>query len=745
LRNLAIALEIILILSIVPSIYSLPEVNDPSSSQTLTGKPSELKEDALERGRALFRPLNQMLSGASALVTEGIDFRLPKSKSEALNEFKAESSSPILQAASASLVPYRDPTQKFSRNLLLTRDLGQFPFQTEPSISVNPKNPDHLIVGVIDYNSPNVVSYVSIDRGATWEGPFQPRYLDKDLGAAGDPVVAFDRKGNAYISSISIGIVEFSVAGIPFEVLTSGIAVTRSPDGGFTWDRSIRSSGGAVEIRTFPVSEGIGGFLKVGFLDKPWMIVGPSRDDSSKDTIYVTYTNFVIRYDIVYLLGGQLFYFANPVLETTIEIARSEDQGKTWSKPMAVSPTVKREFTGSAIKRVIQGSQPAVGPDGTVYLSWFDSTDDGEFKDLGEIWVVRSDNGGRSFSKPILVDTRGELAFSPRTANFRAWASGFPQIAVGPTGQVSIAYGARPGDKPTDDGDIFIATSSDKGENWTRKRINDDETDRFQFFPAIAYDPKGAIHAMWGDFRDDKTEKRYHIYYSKSEDGGNKWSENARVTDFPSNPNRAFPRGLFIGDYFSIQVTKDDVYMVWADGRLGEFGSLDQKIGFARLTPMPSPSILVSPSRGAGGSGIQIQGFDFQPDIEIFVQISGAIITSARTDKDGRFLIGLFIPIAGEGAQEIRIIDATGNVAVASFFMDVGFNTINKQLNDALGRLANIGSVFSGKPISNSSSVEQLQEQLGNMTTITWIATGLSATATLIAVIAMALILKRLK
>src|SRR5207249_1134917 len=242
---------------------------------------------------------------------------------------------------------------------------------------------------------------------------------------------------------------------IAYQVDTSSISVARSTDGGSSWGTPFRSSTSRIAVNTTAVSQGIGGTLRIGFLDKPWMSVGPSKADPSKNSVYVTYTDFVQRLDIVYILQGQLIYFANPVLETTIELVHSEDGGQTWSRPVAVSPTVIRSFSGQGNTRIVQGSESVVAPDGTVYASWFDSTDDG---------------------------------------------------------------------------DVFFATSTDRGQTWAHKRVNDDGTSTFQFFPALAYDPKGSIHLMWGDFRDDKTEKAYNIYYSKSDDGGKTWSENARVT-----------------------------------------------------------------------------------------------------------------------------------------------------------------------------------------------------------------------
>ncbi|MEZ4507140.1 MAG: hypothetical protein R2848_15140, partial [Thermomicrobiales bacterium] len=59
-------------------------------------------------------------------------------------------------------VPFRNPAPGFSRNLLITRNYGYSPFQTEPHMVVDPTDPDHLVMGTIDYNMGSVMSvYVS--------------------------------------------------------------------------------------------------------------------------------------------------------------------------------------------------------------------------------------------------------------------------------------------------------------------------------------------------------------------------------------------------------------------------------------------------------------------------------------------------------------------------------------------------------------------------------------------------------
>ncbi|MFQ6134278.1 MAG: sialidase family protein, partial [Nitrososphaerales archaeon] len=419
-----------------------------------------------------------------------------------------------------------------------------------------------------------------------------------------------------------------------------------------------------------------------------------------------------VRYEIVSFLEGGLFGFQNPVVETTIELARSEDEGRTWSSPVAVSPTVRIVYTGAAEgeqfgqeDRVVQGSQPLVAEDGTLYVAWLDSTDDSAFEGLAEIWVARSEDGGRTFAKPVVAANFLEPDFSPRTAFFRSWGGTFPQLASGPDGDISMVYVARPPGKPADDGDVYYIRSEDGGRSWTRpERVNDDVTNAFQFFPAVSVDPKGVVHAMWGDFRDDKSEKRYNIYYSKSEDEGETWLENTIVTDYPSNPNFAFPNGIFIGDYFAIEATEDNVYMVWADGRLGELGVANQKIAFARLSPIRLPSIFLSPPSGAGGKDVVIQGFDFQPEQDIFLEVSGAVVSSGRTDLDGKFSMRTFVPISGEGAHDIRVFDASGNVATASFYMEFGFDTIENRLQKTVRDLQ--ASILGAPPSENITGIQ---------------------------------------
>ncbi len=644
-------------------------------------------------GSALSKPFHDYLSSSVWLITQGLDPRFktgPISNIYPPKQSKAgDNSTQASSAGQGPLVPYRNPSQKFSRNMLITRDFSPLPFQTEPSIAVNPKDPEHLVLGVVDYNFPGITSYTSIDSGTTWEGPYHIKYPPDDQAGAGDPVISFDRDGNVYSAGISVALEDFTVGPASGESVISAIPISKSSDGGVTWEEPISSRREHISIKPIGTDEqGESRYeLSIPFLDKPWISTGPSKYNPDRDNIYVTYTKFVTKFRVEFLFGMEPF-LGIPITQTSIEMVKSVDQGKTWSEPVTVSPVVESTIGQEAQKRVLQGSQPIVAPDGTLYITWVDSTDDNSFEKRAEIYVAKSETEGLTFTTERAADFN-EIPFSPRNSFFRYWASGFPQISIDQDERIYVMYTARSPERD-DDGNIYLARSGDYGTSWTNTKINDDNTNRLQFFPAITSDPNGHLHAMWGDMRDDPSESKYHIYYSTSEDGGRTWTENSRVTDFPTNPNHAFPGGAFIGDYFTIAATEDEVYMAWPDGRLGEFGPQNQKIGFARKGLMPMPSIFLSPPSGPGGMDITIQGSNFQPDQDVYLEISGAIISTVRSDDIGNFSARIFVPISGEGAHDFRAIDASGNVANASFYMDFGFDNIQtqvEQITDTIEKL----------------------------------------------------------
>ena len=647
-------------------------------------------------------------------------------------------------AAANQQVPFRNPAPAFSRNLIVSRHLGPNTIQTEPHIAVNPFDPEHLVMGAIDYNfAGGIALYTSFDGGETWDGPNRLRFFREDFGFGGDPVLTFDQTGAVYISAISIGFEEFRLGSVLSFASTSSMLVARSNDGGLTWNEPVAAARGLISTVSNVDSDGKErGTLTLPFLDKQWIDAGPDPDDPSKDILYLSYTEFKDTYSLIY--ADEIPYLSSPVSESTIRVVSSRDSGVTWSEPTDVSPTVLSSeganapngegeraigplFGGSAVdsvvqaneqgelqqpgqitqetggtteaNRTVQGSQPKVMADGTVVIAYLDTTNDGIQEGLFTIQVVRSFDGGKTYTEADSAGVFREPHFRPRTANFRYWGAAFAQVAVGPGEEIYILTTGLPPDKATDDGDIYLMRSFDGGESWLEpKRLNTDQTDALQFFPSIDVSPNGVVHAIWGDMRDDPDGVRYHIYYSRSEDKGETWgftipeqnftAPDTRVTDFASNHLRGFPGGQFIGDYFSLAATDVDVYAVWADTRQGEFGAATQAIGFARQTAIEPASLFLNPPSGSAGRIVDIQGFGFQPESNVLLLVSGVITANPRTDEDGQFQTSIYMPLTGEGPTSISAFDETGNSATASFFTEFGFDTLQEALEEINDQLA---------------------------------------------------------
>jgi len=67
----------------------------------------------------------------------------------------------------------------------------------------------------------------------------------------------------------------------------------------------------------------------------------------------------------------------------------------------------------------------------------------------------------------------------------------------------------------TNNADIFLALSSNGGQSWTTKRINDDNTTRNQILPSVAVDPtSGYIYVAYLDARlnKDNFDDTLHYY-----------------------------------------------------------------------------------------------------------------------------------------------------------------------------------------------------------------------------------------
>ena len=592
-----------------------------------------------------------------------------------LSQYPLQQTLPILQSPRGMF----GEQSFFGLNVRATRDSpNYYPFENEPAIAVNPTNPSNIVVAAHDYGDPyytiGIAVYRSFDGGKTWIGPSRmiPTYGD----SMSDPSLAFGRDGTLYLSYLSVGV---------FSEIT--LAISR--DGGATWSfvRALNYSFQA-------------------FYDKPWIAVGPDPANPLRDIIYITYTEFKGYYEV----------------NLSIKLIRSRDGGRTFEGPFSVS------WEGKYPDILVQWSYPVVDQNGTLYVSFFGmKTERGLYgpRSIQGIWVARSIDGGATFSEPVLAaETHWWFPYYSGLYGFR-WVVPTPATTVGPDGSIYIAYEDSPGGSEGPDmADIFLVVSRDGGRSWSRPvRVNDDRGYAAQFFPMIAVRRSdGSIHIAWGDKRLEPSGVGYDIYYTYSNDGGRTFAKNIRVTDITINPLLGIP--FFIGDYFGMAVTSDNVYIAWTDSRRGSLvtvpgayrdAAFNQDIYVAFIGGREQPSIEISPSSVETGyvNTIAVHGRNMPREARLGIAIGPMILDKeVRSDSNGDFTIYIDIGSLPTGNISISIFDPTNGYVLAEKQLLI---TPNRELRVIAETITSMLSSVDARLVSIENNIAIMNTSIGKI------------------------------
>lgn len=154
-------------------------------------------------------------------------------------------------------------------------------------------------------------------------------------------------------------------------------------------------------------------------------------------------------------------------------------------------------------------------------------------------------------------------------APMMAWSDG-----GGPDGTVHVAYEDHADGPGTGDRDIYYRRSTDGGESFSDAvKINDDEDPNGLFLqatPRLSVAPSGRVDLSWWDFRDDPGDFQNDVYYAWSDDHGASWSDNMRISD-QSISRRIGPwtNGFDMRGPPGIGSANAFAVHVWDDTRLG--------------------------------------------------------------------------------------------------------------------------------------------------------------------------------
>jgi hypothetical protein len=379
-------------------------------------------------------------------------------------------------------------------------------FFTEPSIAVNPLNPNQVVAAFQD----NAHIAYSTDAGNHWqlaEGIAPP-----DWKVSGDVSVTYDNKGHAilcYMAFDRLGTFNYWA----HNSSRNGLHVRRSLDGGQHW-----------EAKDIPV------ILQPDRPTVPW-----------EDKPYIVADNSHGRYAGNLYIGWTRWNLA----DSEILLTRSTDDGETWSEPIEIDNVrgLPRDDNGA-----LEGFAGTVGPDSTLYVVWADGN---------HIVFTESHDGGKTFSRTRNIINTAPIMFQVEAV---ARSNGFPQIAIDPRGKNGRLY-VTWSDYRNGDVDVFCSTSPDRGRTWSPAvRVNSDplHDGADQYFQWMTVDPSdGSAYVVFYDRRGDPQNRKQIVTLARSSDGGKSFI-NYAWTDDPFDA-----QGVFMGDYTGLTAWDGRVYGVW--------------------------------------------------------------------------------------------------------------------------------------------------------------------------------------
>src|SRR3954447_18953659 len=235
---------------------------------------------------------------------------------------------------------------------------GRGQAQNETSIAQDPNDSGSLVASSNDYRrgDGNCYTYYSRDGGRSWQDSTPPMSFTRGAAfgnvarqywhAGGDTSVAYDTRGNAYLSC---------------QMFNRGKPTSNNPDqsSAFYVFRSTGTNGASWNFPGRPVAElndvaGSGAAL----LDKQLMTVDNHMSSPFRDRVYVTWTLFAA--------DGTAYIYE----------AYSSDYAEHFSTPKLVSADSALCTNPIGIPapqgrcNTNQFSQPFTGPDGNLYVVW---------------------------------------------------------------------------------------------------------------------------------------------------------------------------------------------------------------------------------------------------------------------------------------------------------------------------------------------------------------------------------------
>ena len=246
----------------------------------------------------------------------------------------------------------------------------------------------------------------------------------------------------------------------------------------------------------------------------------------------------------------------------------SYDGGRAWqTTALPLPPGKDRPFAADV----------AFAPDGTLYVSYVNLQGAGNRPD--NLWVARSDDGGKSLSAPVLVaGPAPPLQFQARIAVDKQSVLHITYLRVSDVAPYAIVGYPSP---------IVASHSSDGGKTFSDPVEVSDPERMLVGAASPAIDSDGNLAVLYEDFKKDNRDYRnlegpvyedpVALVVSVSKDGGRTFSKGVEVDSGLVLTKRFL---VFLPEFPSLAAGADgSLYVTWADGRNGDLDVFIRRSG----------------------------------------------------------------------------------------------------------------------------------------------------------------------